>query len=50
MRLFIVISKQATEEEIRKEFSQWGDLDSVTIVKEKGTGNPKGFGYVRFNK
>jgi len=50
VRLFIVISKQATEEEIRNEFSQWGDVESITIVKDKATGNPKGFGYVRFSK
>lgn len=50
VRLFIVISKQATEDEIRSEFSQWGDVENITIVKEKGTGTPKGFGYVRFSK
>lgn len=50
MRLFIVIPKTATEEDIREEFSQWGDVESVTIVKEKNNGNPKGFGYVRFTK
>lgn len=50
VRLFIVIPKTATEEDIREEFSQWGDVESVTIVKEKNNGNPKGFGYVRFTK
>lgn len=50
VRLFIVISKSATEEEIRNEFSQWGDVENVTIVKDKSTGSPKGFGYVRFTK
>ncbi|KAH8286934.1 hypothetical protein KR018_010718 [Drosophila ironensis] len=50
VRLFIVIPKTATEEDIRDEFSQWGEVESVTIVKEKNNGNPKGFGYVRFTK
>ncbi|KAH8260582.1 hypothetical protein KR038_007814 [Drosophila bunnanda] len=50
VRLFIVIPKTATEDDIREEFSQWGEVESVTIVKEKNNGNPKGFGYVRFTK
>ncbi|XP_070852228.1 RNA-binding protein 45-like [Drosophila suzukii] len=50
VRLFIVIPKTATEEDIREEFSQWGEVEHVTIVKEKNSGSPKGFGYVRFNK
>ncbi|XP_017059970.1 RNA-binding protein 45 [Drosophila ficusphila] len=50
VRLFIVIPKTATEEDIREEFAQWGEVESVTIVKEKNNGNPKGFGYVRFTK
>ncbi|XP_017071621.1 RNA-binding protein 45 [Drosophila eugracilis] len=50
VRLFIVIPKSATEDDIREEFSQWGEVEAVTIVKEKGTGAPKGFGYVRFAK
>ncbi|XP_016943621.2 RNA-binding protein 45 [Drosophila suzukii] len=50
VRLFIVIPKTATEEDIREEFSQWGEVEHVTIVKEKNSGSPKGFGYVRFTK
>ncbi|KAH8368834.1 RNA-binding protein 45 [Drosophila serrata] len=50
VRLFIVIPKTATEDDIRDEFAQWGEVESVTIVKEKNNGNPKGFGYVRFTK
>ncbi|XP_036671896.3 RNA-binding protein 45 [Drosophila suzukii] len=50
VRLFIVIPKTATDEDIREEFSQWGEVEHVTIVKEKNSGSPKGFGYVRFTK
>ncbi|XP_037933244.1 RNA-binding protein 45-like isoform X1 [Teleopsis dalmanni] len=50
VRLFIVCSKQATEEELRDEFSKYGDVERITIVKDKATGNPKGFGYVRYSK
>lgn len=50
VRLFIVIPKTATEDDIRDEFAQWGEVENVTIVREKNNGNPKGFGYVRFTK
>ncbi|KAH8366032.1 hypothetical protein KR093_008571 [Drosophila rubida] len=50
VRLFIVIPKTATEDDIRDEFAQWGEVENVTIVREKNNGSPKGFGYVRFTK
>lgn len=50
VRLFIVISKNTTEDELRNEFSQWGPVDAVTIVRDKNSGSPKGFGYVRFTR
>ncbi|KAH8398342.1 hypothetical protein KR215_008655 [Drosophila sulfurigaster] len=50
VRLFIVIPKTATEDDIRDEFVQWGEVENVTIVREKNNGSPKGFGYVRFTK
>ncbi|KAL9903519.1 RNA-binding protein 45 [Glossina fuscipes] len=50
VRLFIVTSKNATEDELRNEFAQWGPVDSVTLVRDKNTGNPKGFGYIRYTR
>lgn len=50
VRLFIVCSKTATEEELREEFKQFGPVENVTLVRDKQTGNPKGFGYVRYPK
>lgn len=50
VRLFIVCPKTATEDELRDEFKQWGPIENVTLVRDKQTGNPKGFGYVRFSK
>ncbi|KAL7732022.1 hypothetical protein ACLKA6_015785 [Drosophila palustris] len=50
VRLFIVIPKTANEDDIRDEFAQWGEVENVTIVREKNNGSPKGFGYVRFTK
>lgn len=49
MRLFIVCSKTATEDELRDEFSQWGGtVENVTLLRDKQSGNLKGFGYIRF--
>ncbi|XP_013112541.2 RNA-binding protein 45 [Stomoxys calcitrans] len=49
VRLFIVCPKTATEEELREEFSQWGNVENITLLREKQSGNPKGFGYIRYS-
>uniref|UniRef100_T1GEV3 RRM domain-containing protein n=1 Tax=Megaselia scalaris TaxID=36166 RepID=T1GEV3_MEGSC len=43
VRLFIVINKTETEEDIREEFGQYGTIDNISIVKDRSTGQPKGF-------
>ncbi len=40
------LSQQATEEKIREAFASFGEVSSVTIVKDKYTGQPRGFGFV----
>jgi RNA recognition motif-containing protein len=40
------LSQQATEEKIRETFASFGEVSSVTIVKDKYTGQPRGFGFV----
>ncbi|XP_061397758.1 RNA-binding protein 45-like [Musca vetustissima] len=50
VRLFIVCPKTATEDELRDEFSQWGKVENVTLLRDKQSGNPKGFGYIRYGK
>lgn len=49
VRLFIVINKNESESDVREEFSQYGEIDSITIVKDRSSGQPKGFCYVRYN-
>lgn len=49
VRLFIVINKNESESDVREEFGQYGDIESVTIVKDRSSGQPKGFCYVRYN-
>lgn len=36
----------ATEQDIRAVFEAHGDVRSVSIVSDRGTGRPKGFGFV----
>ena len=40
------ISFKASEEDIRELFSQSGEVESVKIITDKHTGNPKGFAFV----
>lgn len=35
-----------TEDELRQVFAQFGQVDSVKIIKDKFTGRAKGFGFV----
>ncbi len=37
---------QATEEDIRKLFSEHGEIESVKIITDLNTGVPRGFGFV----
>ncbi|XP_014243102.1 RNA-binding protein 45 [Cimex lectularius] len=47
-RLFIIVPKTATEEDIKEHFRQFGDIDYVSIVKKKDTGESKGVAYVKY--
>lgn len=47
-RLFIKISKQTTESEIKQEFSQFAEVELVHIQRDKVTNNSKGLAYVHF--
>ena len=42
------LSLETTEDELRKEFIEFGDVISVTIMNDKyiGSGQPRGYGYV----
>jgi RNA recognition motif-containing protein len=48
-KLFVAnIPKTANEEAIRVVFQPYGDIEEVFIMKEKGTGDSKGCGFVKF--
>ncbi len=40
------LSYTATEDELREAFSQYGSVSSVSIVKDRETGRPRGFAFV----
>jgi RNA recognition motif-containing protein len=40
------LSFEATEEDIEHAFSQYGDVKSVSIIKDRDTGRSRGFGFV----
>jgi RNA recognition motif-containing protein len=39
---------QMTDEELKSEFSSYGDIQDVIIIKDHETGRSKGFGFVTF--
>ncbi len=47
MRIYVGnMSFSTTEEALREAFEQHGSVDNVTIVTDRDTGRPRGFGFV----
>ena len=42
------INYETTEEQLREYFSEAGTIEALNIVKDKVTGNYRGFGFVEF--
>jgi len=42
------LSYQTSENELREIFSQHGEVVSATLVMDRETGRPRGFGFVEF--
>ena len=40
------LSHDMTDDELREEFEAFGKVASATIIKDKFTGKPRGFGFV----
>lgn len=40
------LAQTTTEEDLRQAFSQYGDVASVNIIKDRETGRPRGFAFV----
>jgi cold-inducible RNA-binding protein len=41
---------QMTDEDLKSEFSSYGDIQDVIIIKDHETGRSKGFGFVTFSE
>jgi RNA recognition motif. (a.k.a. RRM, RBD, or RNP domain) len=50
LRLFVVVPKAMSDAELREHFNQFGDIDYVSIVKDKNTKESKGFAYVKYHR
>ena len=40
------LSSEVSEEELRQAFESFGQITSVSIIKDRYTGQPRGFGFV----
>jgi RNA recognition motif-containing protein len=49
-RLFIICSKDTTEDELVKQFAAFGDLEYFKLVKDKNTKESRGCGYAKFSR
>lgn len=50
LRLFVLIPKDMNESDLTNEFTSYGEIDNVTIIRDKVSKEGKGFGYVKFTK
>ncbi|XP_066975232.1 RNA-binding protein 45 isoform X1 [Macrobrachium rosenbergii] len=50
LRLFVVVPKTQSESDLREHFAQFGDIDYVSIVRDRSTRDSKGFGYVKYHR
>jgi len=49
LRLFVgSLSWETTEEELRGAFERFGELSDVIVIRDRGTGRSRGFGFVTF--
>ncbi len=39
----------ATEDEVRDMFSEFGEVESVSLITDRETGRPRGFGFVEMS-
>lgn len=47
MNIFVGnLAREVTEEDLRKAFESFGQITSATIIKDKFTGESRGFGFV----
>lgn len=50
LRLFVMVPKSMPQKELEEVFSQYGDIDYVSIVKDHETKASKGFAYIKYHR
>ncbi|XP_044728103.1 RNA-binding protein 45 [Chrysoperla carnea] len=50
LRLFIIVPKTMTDDDVHDYFKQFGEIDYASVVKDKETRDSKGFAYVKYFK
>jgi RNA recognition motif-containing protein len=51
MNIFVGnLARDVTEEDLRAEFSPFGEISSIAIIKDKFSGQPRGFAFVEMPK
>ncbi|MCD6385267.1 RNA-binding protein [Candidatus Sumerlaeota bacterium] len=40
------LSREVTDEDLRQEFSAFGEVSSATVIQDRYTGESRGFGFV----
>jgi len=50
VRLFVVVPKAMAENDLKEHFNQFGDVDYVSIVRDRSTKESKGFAYVKYHR
>lgn len=48
VRLFVMIPRTMNDTELHEEFSNYGKIESVSVVRDRDTRESKGYGYVKF--
>ena len=44
------LSFDTTEDGVRELFSQYGNVDSISLITDRETGRPRGFGFVEMSE
>lgn len=50
LRLFVLVPKTMTDDELYDHFKEFGDIDYASIIRDKETKESKGFAYIKFFK
>jgi hypothetical protein len=50
VRLFVVVPKSMSETDLKDYFNQFGDVDYVSIVRDRTTKESKGFAYIKYHR